>query len=259
MSPAPPLDNAAVAERLEEIAELLEAQNANPYRVRSYRVAAETIRNLPEEVDSLMEASGQEGLLALPGIGSSLARSIEGLTHTGHVGLLDRLRGDVKTEDVLTTVPTIGPELARRVHDQLGIESLRLPRGFRCGPSGRRALQALAKRFPGQGHLDYLLAQDARTEDERRELLRHCLHKTPFHRSALAELAALGERDAASVLARLTPEHPRSTRFGDLVSLAGFDLGRGDSEVYLTLYWEAEAVSAQTFSGKLAASMIVAS
>ena len=43
------------------------------------------------------------------------------------------------------------------------------------------------------------------------------------------------------------------------MSLAGFDLGRGDSEVYLTLYWEAEAVSAQTFSGKLAASMISSS
>jgi len=189
--------------------------------------------------------------------------------HRVRIGLLDytKLFSGNQLVTVVDPVPMTNLELCESrseslvLHDrrELGIESLRLPRGFRCGPSGRRALQALAKRFPGQGHLDYLLAQDARTEDERRELLRHCLHKTPFHRSALAELAALGERDAASVLARLTPEHPRSTRFGDLVSLAGFDLGRGDSEVYLTLYWEAEAVSAQTFSGKLAASMISSS
>jgi len=124
MNPGPELDNAAIRERLEEIAELLEAQKANPYRVRSYRMAAETIHDLPEEVDTLIEARGLEGLLALPGIGSSLARSIEGLAHTGHLAMLDRLRGDVKTEDVLTTVPSIGPELARRIHDQLGIESL---------------------------------------------------------------------------------------------------------------------------------------
>lgn len=187
-------------------------------------------------------------------------------THSVRVGLLDskKLFWGKRLVTVADPVPMTTLELCESrsesllYHDrqELGIESLRLPPGFRGGPKGRPALQTLARRFPDQGHLDFLLAKNSQTEDERREHLHECLQKTPFHRSALAELAALGERDAASDLARLTPQHPRPTRFGDVVSLAGFDLCRGDSEVYLTLYWEAEAVSSQTFSGKLAASMI---
>ncbi len=159
----------------------------------------------------------------------------------------------------MTTLEVCGSRsesLLAHKRDQLGIESLRLPPGFHAGPSERPALEALAKRFPSQGHLDFLLAQIARTEGERRELLRNCVQKTPFHPSALTELTDLGERDAATDLALLTPVHARLTRFGDLVSLTGFDLCRGDSCVYLTLYWEAEAASSHTFSGKLAASMV---
>jgi len=196
------------------------------------------------------------------------AASIRG-THSVRVGLLDytKLFWGKKLVTIVDPLPMTTLQCCKSrsenllLHNrrELGIESLRLPPGFRCGPTVRPALQALARRFPGQGHLDFLLAQDARTEDERRELLQNCLHNTPFHRSALAELAALGKRDPVSDLARLTPQHPRPTRFGDLVSLVGFDLCRGDSEVYLTLYWEAEAVSARTFSGKLAVSTIPSS
>jgi predicted flap endonuclease-1-like 5' DNA nuclease len=119
-----PLSNAHVADRLNEVADLLEAQRANPYRVRAYRNAAETLRGLDRPVHDILTAEGAEGLTDLPGIGESLARSVEQLAETGKLALLSRLRGDTAAEDVFTTVTGIGPELAARIHDVLGIETL---------------------------------------------------------------------------------------------------------------------------------------
>jgi hypothetical protein len=122
-SPEAPLANDQVALRLEEVADLLQAQDANPFRVRAYRAAAETVRGLPRPAHDILEAEGPEGLEHLAGIGESLARSIEQLVQTGRLGLLDRLRG-TSVEDVLATVPGIGPRLAGRIHDDLAIDSL---------------------------------------------------------------------------------------------------------------------------------------
>lgn len=119
-----PLTNAELAERLDEVAGLLEAQQANPYRVRAYRTAAQTLRALQRPVHELISSRGSEALTELPGIGVSLARTIERLVHTGGFGLLERLRGDFAPERVLATVPGLGRELAARIHRELGIESL---------------------------------------------------------------------------------------------------------------------------------------
>jgi putative hydrolase len=119
-----PLSNSEVAQRLEEIAELLEGQHANPFRVRAYRTAAETIRSLTEPVSACLECEGLAGLTRLPGIGESLARSIERLTQTGHLGLLEQLRGETTVETIFATVPGIGSKMAARIHEALGIETL---------------------------------------------------------------------------------------------------------------------------------------
>ncbi len=122
--PGLPLDNERLAERLEEIADLLEAQDANPFRVGAYRRASDTVRRLPRPASELLEHRGIEALTSLRGIGASLARTIEELAHTDHLALLDRLRGDTGSVDVFETVPGLGRELARRIHETLGIESL---------------------------------------------------------------------------------------------------------------------------------------
>jgi len=119
-----PASNARVAQHLEQIADLLEAQDANPFRVRAYRQAAAVVHGLPRPVHDILESEGVEGLMRRPGIGASLARTIEELTYTDHVSILDRLRGAASGEDVLASVPGIGPELAHRIHDELGIDSL---------------------------------------------------------------------------------------------------------------------------------------
>jgi hypothetical protein len=119
-----PLTNQQVASRLEEIAELLESQDANPFRVRAYRSASETLRRTDRRVSEILEDEGVNGLIRFSGIGRSLARAIEQLALTGQLALLSRLRGDMAPERLFATVATIGQELARRIHEQLGIESL---------------------------------------------------------------------------------------------------------------------------------------
>jgi len=91
---APPvLTNAEIAALLDETAGLLEAQEANPYRVQAYRNGAQTLRNLARPAADLLESEGIEGLERLPAIGRSLARAIEQIVDTGRLTLLERLRG----------------------------------------------------------------------------------------------------------------------------------------------------------------------
>ncbi len=122
--PTLPLDNQQIAERLDEVAGLLEAQGANVFRVRAYQKAAKTLRGLERQAHEILDADGMEGLTRLPGIGESLGRSIERLARTGRLGLLLRLRGHAGPEHLFTTLPGIGLETASRIHEQLGIDSL---------------------------------------------------------------------------------------------------------------------------------------
>ena len=118
------LSNAEMAQKLEFVAELLDAHDANTYRVQAYRTAASTLRDLAVPAGNILEKEGLAGLIRLPGIGDSIAHSIEQMVHTGELNLLARLRGETEPERILATVPTIGDELAHRVHEQLGIETL---------------------------------------------------------------------------------------------------------------------------------------
>jgi hypothetical protein len=120
----PPLDNEEVADRLDELAELLESQGANPFRCGAYRTAAQTVRKLARPAHETLSKEGTEGLMRLPGVGRSLARTIEGLIQTGRTGLLDRLRGDNHAERAFATVAGIGPKTAAMIHEELGIETL---------------------------------------------------------------------------------------------------------------------------------------
>ena len=122
---APPgAGNDRVAHALEETAELLDAQGANPYRVAAYRDAAGVVRSLDRPVADILTAEGAEGLVRLPKIGHSLARTIEHLSRDGTTPLLERLRGQSDPERLLATVPGVGPQLAGRIHERLGVEAL---------------------------------------------------------------------------------------------------------------------------------------
>ena len=116
--------NQSVAGKLRELADLLELQNANPFRVSAYRRAADTIAAYPRDLGNVLAQAGPEGLTALPGVGRSIAAAIQEILRTGRWAQLERLRGTLEPERVFQSVPGVGPTLARRLHDHLEVESL---------------------------------------------------------------------------------------------------------------------------------------
>lgn len=155
--------NLDIGRHLNEIADLLEAQRANPFRVQAYRIGAESIISLRQPAQEILEDEGVLGLIELPGIGKSLAAVIEQRIQTGHSTVLDRLRGDAQAERMFATVPGIGSELAARIHEQLGIDTLQelelaAHNGslLRVAGMGRRRVlsvrESLAGRFRNRAH-----------------------------------------------------------------------------------------------------------
>ncbi len=116
--------NNEIAERLEEVAAILEEQRANPFRVGAYRRAAATVRHCARPMSDIVAREGIEGLRELPGIGESLSRSIHQLVTSGRLPMLDRLRGEGDPVALLASVPGIGRRLAERLHAELAIDSL---------------------------------------------------------------------------------------------------------------------------------------
>ena len=116
--------NHEVATKLRDIAGLLRAQQANPFRVNAYLHAADTLDNLGQNVADLMQAKGIKGLVALPGIGEGIARSIYEYVATGRMSRLENLKGAADPVELFRSIPTVGRALAERIHDQLHVDSL---------------------------------------------------------------------------------------------------------------------------------------
>jgi putative hydrolase len=116
--------NAIVADRLREAADLLEQQAANPFRVQAFRHAADTVARLPQDIDQLEHEGGVAALVALPHIGQGIAAAIVEILHTGRWVRLDRLRGVLDPVHLFQSVPGIGPELAKHIHDALHVDTL---------------------------------------------------------------------------------------------------------------------------------------
>lgn len=123
--PGASVGNAFVADRLREMAGLLQAQgDDNPFRAAAYRRAADTVAASARDMQAILDDQGLEGLDALPGVGPGIASAIAEIVRTGRWARLDRLRGAAGPETLFRTVPGIGAQLALQIHDELGVESL---------------------------------------------------------------------------------------------------------------------------------------
>jgi DNA polymerase (family 10) len=118
-----PVHNADIARAFEEIADLLEIQEANPFRVRAYRNAALTVGNLSLDVAAALKQG--KALPKLPGIGADLAGKIAEIARTGTAALLERLHKRLPpaiTE--LLQIPGLGPKRVRALYRDLGVTSV---------------------------------------------------------------------------------------------------------------------------------------
>ncbi len=178
------MDNQTIARCFRDQANRLEQEEMALYRVRAWRRAADQIEGLAQPVEEIYREQGRPGLEALPGIGEHLAYTLEGLLTTGEWRLL-RPEGAAREPDQqLTSLPGIGPWLALRLRERLGITTLEeLARaiemgrlvGVGIGPVRLRRLQeALAQRLaPVEPALDEpAIAELLRLDAEYRERAR---------------------------------------------------------------------------------------
>lgn len=118
-----PIHNADIAAIFEEIAELLEIQNENPFRIRAYRNAARQVEGMGVPVADMV-AKGED-LTELPGIGDDLAAKIQEIVATGQCKALEKLRKQVPPSITeLLKIPGLGPKRVRALYDTLKVKSI---------------------------------------------------------------------------------------------------------------------------------------
>ena len=118
------MTNADIAAVFDHVADLLEFQGGNVFRVRAYRNAARMIGGMVESLASV-RADPARALTDLEGIGADLAGKIEALLDTGKLPLLTELEQQVPAVVFeMMRVPGLGPKKVKLLVDELGIDSL---------------------------------------------------------------------------------------------------------------------------------------
>jgi len=176
--------NAEVAERFEEMADLLEAKGVE-YKPRSYRRAAENVREHPAPIEGLV-AEGRAAVEAIDGVGEALAEKIVEYVETGDIEELTDLRESLPVDmGALTSVEGVGPKTVGKLYETLGITTL-------------DELEAAAE----EGDIREVSGFGAKTES-------NILENIPFARQA-QERELLGDARpvAESLLARLRDADP---------------------------------------------------
>lgn len=115
--------NKEIAAIFEELADLLEIEGANAFRVRAYREAARSISGMSESLADLV-AEGDD-LSELPNIGESMAEKIATIVETGSLPQLEEAQGRVPaTLSEIMKVGGLGPKRVKALHQGLGIDTL---------------------------------------------------------------------------------------------------------------------------------------
>jgi DNA polymerase (family 10) len=119
------MTNEQIARRFNQMASLMEVRGEDPFRLRSYRMAAEAIETWPVEMAEVAHAQGIAGLLDIPGVGKALAGKIVELVETGTFDAWDRLTAETPATVLdLLELPGVGPKTAAMLHQKFKITSL---------------------------------------------------------------------------------------------------------------------------------------
>jgi len=137
-----PLHNEDIAAVFDEVADLLEIEGDNPFRIRAYRNGARTLRELGRDIRTLVDQGAD--LTRLAGIGKNLAAKIHEIIDTGHCSTLDKLRKQLPADLThLLKLPGLGPKRVHALYHELDIHTHeQLERAARDG---------LIRQLPGFG------------------------------------------------------------------------------------------------------------
>ena len=131
------IHNADIAAIFDEIADLLEIQGENPFRIRAYRNAARQMESMGVPAADMV-AKGED-LTELPGIGDDLAAKIREIVETGKCRALEKLHRQLPpTLTELLKIPGLGPKRVKTLYQQLKVNTLeQLERAARDGKNSR--------------------------------------------------------------------------------------------------------------------------
>jgi len=119
------MDNDAIARRFHRLAALMEVRGDDPFRLRSYRNAAEAIEVWPTPLKEIAEKEGVAGLQEIPGVGKAIAGKVIELLTKGTFDAWERLTAETPESVLdLLEIPGIGPKTAALLHQRFKVSSL---------------------------------------------------------------------------------------------------------------------------------------
>ena len=165
-----PIHNIDMAHIFDEIADFLEIEGDNPFRIRAYRNAARTVRGLGSELKDMVAAG--EDLTELPGIGKELAAKIHEMLETGTVKALIKIQQRIpQSVTEILKLPNLGPKRVRILYHDLKIVNLQqLAKAARQGRI--RTLEGFGEKIEKA----ILEAVEARAQKEKRFMIAEASH-----------------------------------------------------------------------------------
>ena len=119
------MDNDAIARRFHRLAALMEVRGDDPFRLRSYRNAAEAIEVWSTPLKEIAEKEGVAGLQEIPGVGKAIAGKVIELLTKGTFDAWERLTAETPESVLdLLEIPGIGPKTAALLHQRFKVSSL---------------------------------------------------------------------------------------------------------------------------------------
>lgn len=118
------MDNESIARRFYRLAALMDIRGDDPFRLRSYRNAAEAIETWPTPLHQIAAEDGVAGLQAIPGVGKAIAGKIMELFDRGTFDAWERIIAETpETVLDLLDIPGIGPKTAATLHQKFKVSS----------------------------------------------------------------------------------------------------------------------------------------
>ena len=256
------MTNDRIAAAFDEMADILEFQGANQFRVRAYRNAARTIRDFPEPMAAIAE-DADRSLTEIDGIGDDLAQKITTLIATGELAQMNELRQQVPpTVLEIMRIPGIGPKKTAALNKELAITNLEQLRAA-CEAGNVRKLKGFGAKteetiLKGIGLAvtagqRMLWAEADRIAKALRDHLQPCqsIEQLELAGSYRRGKETIGDLDILVVSANPDEVMDRLGEFPDLTAV----LGRGDTKMSIrvrnSLQVDLRVVPAESFGAAL--------